>query len=162
MLTGMTKSRRVLLLCSGAILALLAVVLVIVLGPRRLPVKFANLMDTPLKSVDVEFAGGLVKFETIAPRSTVFGSIASRSALGSKPVATQCPIVRLRFGDAEPLIFGMGERSFNIPVDELNLQIDNDYGSPRIHVEAIDRRLISYRYSSFHMKSSPSKLDDPR
>jgi hypothetical protein len=158
----MTKMRRVSWICAGLILALLVVVVVVVVWPRSTPVKFANVTDKPLTDVEVEFVGELVRFETIAPRATVVRSIPFGRAARANGVAKPCPIVRLKVGDGEPLLFGPGEPSFKIPVQELSFQLDDAFGSPRIHVEAIEKSLVGYRYTSFHMKPYTVNKDSAR
>lgn len=158
----MMNTRRVSLLCSGLILALLAIVAGFILWPRELPVKFANVTDTPLKNVEVEFMGEFVSFGTIAPRSTVFGTFAIRSVWWSEEATTQCPIVRLRFGDGETLRFKYGGSPFERPIGVMSFHSGGTPKNPYVSVETVERHMIGFGYSTFSTQLSPSKTDDPR
>lgn len=150
----MTKSRRVSLICGVLIVTALFAAFMMAIWPRSTPVKFANVTDKRLMNVQVQFVGQLVRFGTIEPRTTVVRSAPFGRASRADGVVKPCPRVRLAIGKEAPLLFGPGEPGFQIPVQELNFQLDDASGTPRIHVEAIDRNLIGYRYTSFHMKPS--------
>jgi hypothetical protein len=150
----MRKSRRVSLICGILILAILFAGFMIAIWPRSTPVRFANVTDKRLMKVEVQFVGQLVRFGTIEPRTTVVRSIPFGREARADGVVKPCPRVRLTIGKGAPLLFGPGEPGFKIPVQEMSFQLDDASGTPRIHVEAIDRNLIGYRYTSFHMKPS--------